>query len=183
MADGKGGGGCLKLIGCGCAVVLALIGLVAIAVMFNWDRIMDSDAVHSVRRTVAQGRDAMVELHALEGEMSDAFDAAAVHLGATFDSRGRRVQVTIVDPVLPEDADPAWLARQVAVRVGQRILPIVRLDEIQVTIEQRGGGEGAARSARQYTFPISSLPELEGVAAPVPPGAEPSPAPSPEAAP
>lgn len=182
MTERKGGG-CFKVLGCGCMVVLALIALVAMGVMFNWDGIMSSDLVHKVRHKVEQGRDAMVELQALETELSDGLDAAAVHLGATFDNRGRRVQVTIADPVLPADADPAVLAREVAVRIGQRILPIVTLDEIQVTIEQTGGGEGAARSARQYTFPISSLPELAELEDSAGAATSPTAAPSPEAAP
>lgn len=166
MGDGDRGG-CWRWIGCGCLAVVLLAALAAVLVVANLERIASSDLVRSARETLEEGRRTVVELQRIEAELASEVDADGLHLGATIDQRGRRLEIVVVDPALPGDVDPAVWARQLAVRVGAEVMPLMRLDEIEVGLERRSEG---VRSSNRYAFPIGTLPEL------VPPGPDATPA-------
>ncbi len=158
MGDGeRGGGGCWKWIGCSCLAVALVAVLAVVLVVANLERIASSDLVRSARETFEEGKRTVVELQRIEAELASEVDAGGLQLGATIDQRGRRLTVVVVDPVLPEDVDPAVWARQLAVRVGGEVMPLMRLDEIEVSLERRSDG---IRSSSRYAFPVETLPEL-----------------------
>lgn len=164
MADGeRDGGGCWKWVGCGCLVVILLAALAGVLVVTNLERIASSDIVRSARETLEEGKRTVVELQRIEAELASEVDARGLHLGATIDQRGRRLEIVVVDPALPDDVDPAAWARELAVRVGAEVMPLMRLDEIEVSLERRSDG---IRSSNRYAFPVETLPELTAPAGP-----------------
>jgi len=119
------GGGCFKVVGIGCAVMLAVLAILALVAYLNIDAIKEMDWYRSISEAAEGAKTEMQYMLELRSELAGAYPAQDIQMQVNMDmgnrGSGRILVVEFINPAfsLPESSEgKEESARAIARRVA-----------------------------------------------------------------
>lgn len=160
------GSGCIKAIGVGCMVIVAM-ALVGITLIWaKWDDIKDSDWFRSVSEAAAAAQSEMGYMLDLRTSLLQVFPAENINVQAqqhrSTAGSAKTLNVSFINPEfsLPEAmGEKEGKAREIAQFIAKQYPNIERYDFVKVSFASQKGSVIALNFTSNHPFPTAELVE------------------------
>lgn len=159
------GRGCLRALGIGCAVVVALLLLAALFVWLNRDAIRGSDWYRSLSEQTTAAKAEFGHMMELRASLLAEYPADDVtvlnQVMRNSSGRHRSLVVQFTNPAFQIESDGAeWeTAHEIAQTVAERYPEVERFDFVRVVFASQRGGAVSVTRTTPFEFPTAELLE------------------------
>lgn len=155
------GRGCLRALGIGCAVVIALLLLAALFAWLNRDAIRGSDWYRSLSEQAESAKAEFGHMMELRESLLAEYPADDVtvlnQVMHTTGGRNRSLVVQFTNPAFDVENDSATTAREIAHHVAERYPEIERFDFVRVVFAAQSGGAIKVTRNKTFAVPVAEL--------------------------
>ena len=154
--------GCLKAVGIGCGVLMAILALILLLIATNLDSIKQSEWFQSVEETAQYAKQEGQNLLSLRSTLSVSYPAEEIQVNVQFhsgaeDSR-RSLEVHFVNPAfeIPEEQAES-LAEEIALEVATEFPSIADYDQVVIEFSSQRNLVINFEMSEGYPFQVSDL--------------------------